>query len=279
MSEQGEATLDSIVWRTPEELVRMGFERSCVVMMNEAHNGHKRSIRTRRIGKRILSTAHEAGVRFLAMEALTPWFTEKANRTRHASPDSNAGYLDQPDMLSLIQAALDLGWVLIQYESDPCRWMKQKHDLDVSWNPDSAEAHKVLEPYLHEFTTMAYTNWREEEQARNLIAAHSSLERDSKMMVWCGNGHLYKEASGEWCPMGVHFKQLSDLDPFCIDQTLSVQFDPNHIPAAHKLLEQVAAEVARLGGTAGCLSSDVPALYPVPPGVDAIILSTDNGME
>jgi hypothetical protein len=63
---------NKVIWRTPEELVEIGFERSRVVMMNEAHNGLERCIRTRDIGRRILPTALRLGVRHLAMEALVP---------------------------------------------------------------------------------------------------------------------------------------------------------------------------------------------------------------
>jgi hypothetical protein len=34
-------------WRTPEELVEIGFSRARVVMMKEAHSGDERCVRTR----------------------------------------------------------------------------------------------------------------------------------------------------------------------------------------------------------------------------------------
>jgi hypothetical protein len=48
-------------WRTPEELIDIGFSRSRVVMMNKAHNGSLRCVRTREIGRPILPTAQEQG--------------------------------------------------------------------------------------------------------------------------------------------------------------------------------------------------------------------------
>ncbi len=42
------------IWRTPEELITAGFGRSSVVMMNEAHSGLTRCIRTREVGQQIL---------------------------------------------------------------------------------------------------------------------------------------------------------------------------------------------------------------------------------
>src|SRR6266852_3156426 len=103
-------------WRTPEELVEIGFSRARVVMMNEAHSGDERCVRTREIGRRILSAVHGRGVQHLAMEARIVPFVEEENRTRQ-SPEVPAdyGYLAQPDMKALMQAALDLGWTLVLF--------------------------------------------------------------------------------------------------------------------------------------------------------------------
>lgn len=57
--------------RSPEELARIGFDRSRVMIVNECHDGDRHCPRTRAIGRRLLPIAHEAGVRHLAMEALT----------------------------------------------------------------------------------------------------------------------------------------------------------------------------------------------------------------
>jgi hypothetical protein len=41
------------MWRSPSDLVALGFSRAPVVMMNEGHHGMQRWARTRRIGKQI----------------------------------------------------------------------------------------------------------------------------------------------------------------------------------------------------------------------------------
>ena len=102
-------------WRSPEELVEIGLSRSRVLMVNEAHDGLKRCIRTRNIGTRMVEPAHAAGVRHLAMEALTPDFAAAANRERRLGPGS--GYLAQCDLRELMNAALEHGWSLIAYEA------------------------------------------------------------------------------------------------------------------------------------------------------------------
>jgi hypothetical protein len=87
----------SLALRTPEELLAIGFDRSRVVMMNEAHHLMTRCVRTREIGVRVLPAAHAAGVRHLAIEA------------RHTGPF-------QSDLQRLVDRAEELGWKLIPYE-------------------------------------------------------------------------------------------------------------------------------------------------------------------
>jgi hypothetical protein len=212
--------------RTPEELLAIGLSRSRVVMMNEAHNGMQRCVRTREIGLRLLPAAHEAGVRHMAMEALY------------------GPYLTQPEMQRLVQGAEDLGWRLIPYE------VKSRMG----------------------------TNEREEEQARNLTTALAQLPQDAPLLVWCGNGHLYKEAlpSDEWRPMGSQFWKISELEPFAIDQTVTVEFMPGQTGPWHELARSERWRLDALGGTAGFLAADSPIPYPF---VDAVLLSTKNDLE
>jgi ATP-dependent Clp protease ATP-binding subunit ClpA len=61
------APAQQVLLRSPKELLRIGFERA---------TGMLRSRRTRAVGRQLLPAAHEAGVRHLAMEALTPQFAE-----------------------------------------------------------------------------------------------------------------------------------------------------------------------------------------------------------
>lgn len=109
------------IWLSPNEIMRRGLGQSRVVMMNEAHSGDLRNVRTRKIGESILAAAHEVGVRHLAMEALYPDFADTSNRTRKP-PVVTGGYLSQPEMISLIQAALDLGWTISPYEANDSSW-------------------------------------------------------------------------------------------------------------------------------------------------------------
>jgi hypothetical protein len=174
-------------WRTPQELVEEGFRRSRVVMLNEAHNGLTRCVRTRQLGRQLLPSAHAMGVRHLAMEALQPGDAEAANTTRRP-PEAAGGYLAQPDMRGLIQAALGLGWTLWRYEADI----------------DHAPAALVEQGSM----SQAFTNWREVEQAHNLAGVLAGLTASDRLLVWCGNSHASKLAHDDWTSMGYEFAAL-----------------------------------------------------------------------
>jgi hypothetical protein len=229
--------------RTPEELLELGLALSPVVMVNEAHDGLRRCVRTRLVGRRLLPIAHRLGVRHLAMEAL--WnrdLTGQANEERRLPKAS--GYLAQPEMRALIQDALDLGWTLIAYEAD----------MTAAPSPN--------------LMSKKVSNWREREQARKLAAALP----DAPLLVWCGWGHLSKTRGRTWSPMGYRFKRLTGIEPFALDQTTTVGSEQT---PTERWVERLRSELESLGGTAGFLTEDAP------PGwrqcwADAFLLSLDN---
>lgn len=247
-------------WYSPEELIHIGFHRSRVVMMNEAHDGYTRCVCTRKVGARVLSTAHDAGVRHLAMEALfTPALAEEINRTR-AIPVNTGGYLDQPEMRAFVHAVLSHGWTLIAYEAD------------ITEEP----------PRLPEQVAV---NWREREQAVNLAAPLRTLPPQADLLVWCGNGHLRKTVmrtgtSGRpWTPMAYLFSVLTGIAPFVIDQTITVRF-PGSSATNDRFIERYGAIFAAHGGAAGFLRADIPwGFRGKRDGADAWVLSTENDME
>ena len=253
------------LWRTPEEIVEIAFQRSSVVMMNEAHNGMKRCIRTRQIGRRILPIAHKAGVRHLAMETFhRPGIAEQCNKTRQV-PDETIGYLDQLEMREFIQAALDLGWTLISYEVSEAAWSSDY--------PKSTDTKEQLQAFL-----TRYINWYEEEQALNLITALSALPPNTPMLVWCGNSHHAKKGNDERLPMGYQFQRHSGINHFVIDQIQTVKFDdgPEH---RNELVAEFADDLTRLGGTAGFLMEEAPPILGAHHIADAYLLSTQNELE
>lgn len=235
----------AVTWMMPSEIVVHGFATSPVVMMNEAHSGMSRCVRTRRIGREILPAAHDAGCRHLAMEAL-PNLAGGANVL--TLPLFEVGYLAQPEMREFVEAAVRLGWSFVAYEIN----------------------------YQDDGISMDATNRRELVQAENLVAAWQQI-RPAPMMVWCGNAHHAKLPAQEWTPMGVHFKNLAGFEPFSIDQTATIAFAPGH-KANIELTDDLRAAVEARGGTAGFIAGDPPPGLEVPHYFDALILSTDNVM-
>lgn len=239
-------------WCSVEDLTRWGFAHAPVVMANEAHSGLTRCVRTREIGVRIIRAAHEAGVRRLAMEAL-PWPADGSAGPIQAIPAAASGYLAQPEMRRLITTALDLGWSLWAYEAR------------VEPGADPAE-----------LMSMEFTNRREHEQARNLCQLLAARPGEP-LLVWCGNSHASKEARGEWVPMGHHFAAMSGIEQFVIDQDVTVEF-PGRGPQpwARKLLAALSDTLAAHGGAAGILRDQAPPPLDCWPGVDGVIISTQN---
>lgn len=232
----------------------MAFDRSRLVLANEAHNGLRRCVRTREVGMRLVRAANTVGVRHLAMEALSDReLTKAANRDREL-PQVRGGYLAQPEMRALITTALQLGWTLLAYEADMTRKPQEFHHL-----------------------SREETNWRDEQQARNLADAVTALG-DSPLLVWCGDHHLAKERIGDWRSMGSWLGELCGVEPFAIDQTLTVYFDDNRRRLAGAWSTAFASELDRHGGTAGFLTEDAPNGWPAPDLADAFLLSTDNDM-
>lgn len=264
-----------LTWRHPEEIVEIAFQRASLVMMNEAHSGWKRCVRTRQIGRRILPIAHQAGVRHLAMEALFPLFAEQCNSTRYWM-NGDFGYLSQPEMKEFIQTALDLGWTLIPYAADTFKWIAEKHGVDIS-NAGEAEKRHWRQEFQSELTSPEFANWREEQQALNIIKALGSLPANTSLLVWCGNSHPSKKSMEGWYPMGYQFKRHSRIDPFVIDQNSTVKFDQSQFRS--ELERSFAAELEKYGGTAGFLVEEAPEILRGSLSEDAFLLSTQNELE
>ena len=123
--------------------------------------------------------------------------------------------------------------------------------------------------------SMEFTNWREREQAGNLGRLLTAGPGEP-LLVWCGNGHATKEECGEWIPMGWHFRAMSGVDPFVIDQTVTVDFGDGPRPWVRELLASVGETLAAYGGTAGILRDQAPPPLDGRTGVDALVVSADN---
>jgi hypothetical protein len=241
-------------WCSVEELTQWGFAHAPVLMANEAHSGMQRCVRTRVVGARMVRAAHEAGVRRLAMEAL-PWRRGDEPGPIREIPAAGGGYLDQPDMRALMTTALDLGWTLWAYDAI----------IEAKPGHDPAE-----------FLTMEFTNRREREQAQNLCRVLAAAPGEP-LLVWSGNSHAAKVPAEDWIPMGCHFPGLSGIDPFVVDQTVTVDFGHGARDWHRELLDSLSGTLAAHDGTAGILCEQAPESLAGWPA-DAVIVSTDNAL-
>ncbi len=198
----------------------------------------------------------------MAMEALDARTIEEINHTRQMSGDRAGYYFSQPEMRAFAQAALELGWTLIAYEAD--------------FSQESAL-----------LSERGRNNWREEMQARNILAALNTLPSDARLFVWCGNSHHTRaivpvdtgESDEYWGLMGYHFHQLSDIKHFVLDQTRTVRFLPRPRPQQDQWLNEHSAELTALGGTGGFLNEEAPSCFNTSYSEDAFLISLYNEME
>lgn len=125
--------------------------------------------------------------------------------------------------------------------------------------------------------SMEFTNWREREQAANLGRLLDAAPGEP-LLVWCGNSHASKVEHEEWIPMGWHFRDMSGVNPFVIDQDVTVDFGREPQPWVRELPASLSDIPAAHGGTAGILRDQAPPPLTGWDGVDALVVSTDNEM-
>jgi hypothetical protein len=233
-----------VAWMSAEELLAEGFRRSRVAMLNEATSGLRRSVRTRRVGIRVLPTAWAAGARLLAVEALGPPGGEP--------PDQ--AVLDQPEMAELLAAARDLGFRVTGYDADGAAVPLKLRT-------------KAKSP--------AFSNWRDDQQATNLANLLAELPGEERLLVWAGNLHHAKTRFMAFQPTGWRFMAKTGVEPFVLDQTVTVAYTPTR--AASPVLAWARHELQRRDGEAGFVWRE--GLPRLGPGSDAWLLSLDNEME
>ena len=74
------------------------------------------------------------------------------------------------------------------------------------------------------------------------------------------------------------FREMSSIDPFVIDQTVTVAWDGEPRPWARDLLGSLADVLAAHGGTAAILREQAPPPLDQRDNVDALVVSTDNAL-
>jgi hypothetical protein len=231
-------------WLTPEQLCREGFRRSRVVMVNEAQSGGRRCVRNRRIGRRLLPVAWAGGARLFAVEALGP----------PGGPPPAPEVLEQPDMAELLATARELGFRLDGYDADG----------------------KAIPIKLRtKARSPMFSNWRDGVQANNLARLLKDLPEGERMLVWATNLHHAKVRYLGYQPTGWRFRNETGVDPFIVDQTVTVAFVERR--AMNPVLSWAQGELRRHDGDAGYIWRE--GLPRLSAGSDAWLLSLDNRLE
>lgn len=163
-----------------------------IVLLNEAHNMPMH----RAFSQRVARELRKIGYTYLACEAFSSVLGD--------TPVFDKGYVDQRGYYTLdpvfgawmTEARAD-GWKLVPYES--------------------ALADQAMSP---EQRLLA----REGEQARNLVERIFARDKNAKVLIHVGYGHLYKGSiklpSGtELVMMGEHLRRMTGLDILHVDQT------------------------------------------------------------
>ena len=107
--------------------------------------------------------------------------------------------------------------------------------------------------------------------------AHSGLARCVRTReMGMGMIRAAHEKCEDWIPMGWHFRVMSGIDPFVIDQTVTVDFSSRPQPWVRELLAALSDTLAAHGGTAGILRDQAPPPLDDSVGADAVVVSVDN---
>jgi hypothetical protein len=161
-----------------------------VVLLNEGHNMPMH----RAFSQRVARELRKIGYNYLACETFESGSPKAFSR---GYVDQGGYYTRDPVFGTWITEAIAGGWQLVAYEAgipDPAMLPEQR--LLV----------------------------REEEQARNLVERIFARDKDAKVLIHVGYGHLYRgsvklPSGAEMLMMGEQLRRMTGLDMLHIDQT------------------------------------------------------------
>ena len=161
-------------------------EKHQIVIVNERHHASP----DRLLPLSLLAPLAELGYSYLAVEGI--WSGDELNERGY--PVRNTGYYSRDVVFAeLLRAALSLGYEIVPYEQEP----EQGENLEGR----SAQANRDY--------------W----QARNIAARTFEKDPESRVLVFCGWGHVNEAPSSNWVPMAHFLKNLTGIDPLTVDQT------------------------------------------------------------
>lgn len=151
------------------------------VFINEAHHVPQHRVLTRKV----LKALYQQGFRYFAAETLAEYDPSLSERGYPVIVKTGY-YTDEPLYGDLVRKALALGYTVVPYESQ-------------SFDESQYE--------------------RESAQAQNLIDRILKRDPKAKFVVHAGYGHIYEQATPEWTPMALLFKERTGIDPLTVEQT------------------------------------------------------------
>lgn len=166
-----------------------------VIMINEEH----RTPLHRSFTKRLLPILYKKGFRYLALESLSE--TDTQLNSRKYPVQKSGTYSADPVFGDMIRTALKMGFKVVPYDSG---------DPNCQPKPDNP----IFCP-----------NERERGQAQNIYDRILKNDPQAKILVHGGRDHIAEikatdqnnEDAG-FAFMGWHFKNITKIDPFTIDQ-------------------------------------------------------------
>ncbi len=161
-----------------------------VVLLNEGHNMPMH----RAFSQRVARELRKIGYSYLACETFESGSPQAFSRGYVSQ--SGGYYTRDPVFGAWITEAIADGWKLVAYEAAP--------------DPAMAPEQRLLA--------------REEEQARNLLERIFAKDKEAKVLIHVGYGHLNKgtaklPSGAEFLLMGEHLRRMTGLDTLHVDQT------------------------------------------------------------
>ena len=136
----------------------------------------------------LLENLYQKGFRFLALEAL--WEDEKIINDRGFIIQSSGFYTKETAMADLIRQAHHLGFYIVVYDD--------------------------------------FSEEREKKQAQNLFEKTIAKDKDAKVIVLAGFGHISEEKSSQKNMMAAEFEALTGINPLTIDQVEYMNMTKNN---------------------------------------------------
>ena len=169
-------------------------ERERVIMINELHHAPMH----RAFTAELLPILYKKGFRYLAVEAVNEKDTQ-LNERRYPVYKTG-GYTSEPVFGDVLRTAHKLGFKIVPYE------------------------HQVAGCQPKPNNKYYCQNERERGQAQSIYDRILEDDPEAKILVHAGMGHIQEDVYNENLSiMAAHFKAISRIDPFTIDQTEMIE--------------------------------------------------------